>query len=530
MLKRIISFVFTVCLITALIAIPVSASSAGGGVGDSIRPTTFTVPLKNAEIGAKVFFALYMGNALVDLQTAIYEGDAVSFRSRQIYDKIKVFVWSENGIEPLSGPLDYSQIIYGENDSIDIDIGQVEDITVKGNYITGVTYLDTEEQVSKDLSIYPGTTYYYNGVEIGIYDALYRLKEAYQDRENHYGRIKFVRCGNIGSYTNVYVTEYNFDAVVKEINHEDKEITSYIYDEVFGFNEDRVDYVFYKEDGTRGTFDDIKEDSVLSFAESTDGDLISVYISNKKVTGTLEEIIYEDDYYLYKIGGNYYKGNENYNSFFIGDEGVFYINVDNTLIYQKPIININYAYLLSAETNDSGAVSVKYMKADGTWEKSELASEITIYKGIPENSAVINLKRLSSTYSERLEETFTVENGKITAAKRQLINYKQNIEGKIDKIYLADTLYSKNYFSWDFSRSSARYSEKYKRLGSLYVKDGTKVFCVDTEKADTEDGYYVSTAGALFKDGEEYNINAYDTDLDGYPAIIIVYDAEFDIN
>ena len=56
---------------------------------------TFTVSPVNIAEGKTVIIALYNGNRLVEAQTAVYEGEIITFTTDKEYTGAKVMVWNE---------------------------------------------------------------------------------------------------------------------------------------------------------------------------------------------------------------------------------------------------------------------------------------------------------------------------------------------------------------------------------------------------------------------------------------------------
>ncbi|MBO4898249.1 MAG: hypothetical protein J5590_08135 [Clostridia bacterium] len=535
-MKKAAALFLTFCLIAmCFAAVPVSAGSAGGGGGGGIivppPQRTFTVPVENAEPGAKIILALYNGNALADIIIKKYDGNAVSFRSYEAYDQIKAFVWSENGMEPFSEELDYSQIVYGDDDSIVIDIASLSRIITENGKIYGILYFaDPDDYTANKLRIDSDAVYYYNGKRISPDDAISCLRDVYEGGETPYGKLQLVRVGYEDDFSIVYITEYNYNEIVSEVDKENKKVTT-IYGGNISFISSETEYVFYKEDGSMGSFDDIEKNSVLTFAESKDGKLCAVYISNKKVTGIVTEKGYIDFGYGCRIGDDTYKINEEYESVEPGDKGTFYINFDNTVVYAERETNEKYAYLFKAGTASSafsdGTVQIKYLKTDGTWEVKDLASSITICKGY-ETVSGIKPGSYQNDYQklEALSELFEMDgSGEICGAKPQLITFKTNAGGEINKLYVASDSADRNCFSMDYSGSGMVYSKKDNKLGDIPLKKNTKVLCINTAHDYDEDGFFVSTSDMVFRDNQEYMVDVYDMNTFGYPAIIVAYDA-----
>ena len=66
---------------------------------------TFTITPVNVENGKTVILALYNGEQFIEMQSAVYTGEAVPFTTTKAYTKAKVMVWNDfDTIMPLCVP------------------------------------------------------------------------------------------------------------------------------------------------------------------------------------------------------------------------------------------------------------------------------------------------------------------------------------------------------------------------------------------------------------------------------------------
>ncbi len=64
---------------------------------------SFAVTPKNIEGGVTVIIALYNGNQLVEVQSAVYSGNEISFNTKKTYTNVKVMTWGSLGsMTPIS--------------------------------------------------------------------------------------------------------------------------------------------------------------------------------------------------------------------------------------------------------------------------------------------------------------------------------------------------------------------------------------------------------------------------------------------
>ena len=56
---------------------------------------SFTITPINVENGKTVILALYNGEKFVEMQSAVYTGEAIPFTTTKTYTKAKVMVWND---------------------------------------------------------------------------------------------------------------------------------------------------------------------------------------------------------------------------------------------------------------------------------------------------------------------------------------------------------------------------------------------------------------------------------------------------
>lgn len=213
------------------------------------------------------------------------------------------------------------------------------------------------------------------------------MAEYLEDAVDGFGN-GYLKCYDFdedGKFDSVNVTCFSENYVVESIDISNKTLK-----DVYGgnipifLNDEYTKFTFKFSDGSAARFDDIEKDNIISFAESRDESLITVWISDLIVSGivTSEERGY-NDISLYVINENIYKAAKEI-SVRVADEGEFYINADNEIVYKKVETNKNYAYLYKAAflNGIDNGVQVKFITANGDWKVLELANKVTVYKDI----------------------------------------------------------------------------------------------------------------------------------------------------
>lgn len=419
----------------------------------------------------------------------------------------------------------------GKNDVIELDYSQVETVDLDANgKIESIDYVinqnDSNEQT---LDLADSVKYYYNGKSDS--DSAVKFIKNIDTANEKPGKIKFVSNNGSDDYNVVFVTEYTSDLLVSEVNA--SRMTVFDKDgNKIDFDKEDVVYTIYK-DGEVATFDDIAVGDVLTQAKSSDGKLVSVFVSTKSVTGTVTEETSDDDPY-YRIDGGLYRVADQGPSVKVGDNGTFYLNVDDRIVSKDATAGKaggTYAYVIQAKKDEDGLngdkVQIKYLTTDGKWETNYLASKLIVHEGDTDYDAIDPAKETNPAFSKLYDK----DNDKIE--EQQLIKFSTNSAGEIKNIYIAANGSDDDNFSLDRTDNKAYYKADNQKLGTkIFVEDNTIVFNVpdkaDPETFDEKD-FTASNARATFSDDVDYDIAAYDIDED-YPAIIIAYGAKTEID
>ena len=430
----------------------------------------------------------------------------------------------------------------GKNETVTVDYSQLtsyENAAAADNAdIEKIFYLENEtDKVDQELVV-DGAAWYYNGNA--------DTTEAVNFIDNGTpGVITFLSNDGMEGYEYVFVTAYGANYLVGEVDAENNMLVDKDNNDidVIDIESETVAYSFIK-DGIAVSYDDIKVGDVLTVAESIDQKFVTVYISDAVVEGTVTEIGSDNGEPTYTIGGEEYKrANAEADAVNMGDEGKFYLNVDGRIAFAEAIstANGNYAYLLAvdATTGIGGdTVEVKFFNTEGEWVITELAQKVNVYtdNGVYEQVQVKDavtdgedadfgiLTLSADTVNEKVVKTASIVDG------NEFFQYELNSTGKISKIYVADTngTMGDDYFSIyaGDAATEVAYKASTNRLGNIYLTEATKVFYVDTEKAEAADEKAVQIAGidSLVDDGE-YKAVFYDRDINGYAAAVVIYDS-----
>lgn len=419
----------------------------------------------------------------------------------------------------------------GKNNVIVLDYSAVEDVTIvtdeDEDFVTKVEYFAKESDKSTTkIEIADTYSELYNGRAGDVEDWL-------DDPEP--GSVTFIDNNNDDEYDYILVYAYTANYVVDAIDTAKNRVESKEgrISEIDIDDEDTITS-FFNADGTAASFEDIEVGDVLTIIENAP--IVMVYISKTVIEGSVdEERTDANGEAVYTISGSEYKVADEDLAVNVGDEGKFYLNIDNRIVAKDTTATVAadkyaYAYAAAVESGIGGAAAqIKFLAADGTWKTLDLAKKVTVYtdgvgtlKTTIPTSGSVDLGALTITKSGT---SYTA------AVNYALFQYDVNSNGAINRIYVAgSTRNDDSIFTLDYSREDAVYSAKSEKLGSVYLGEETLVYSAparDAAPADEDDIKLVS-ASAMFQDGNEYDIDVYDND--DAPAVIVVYGAESGID
>ena len=338
--------------------------------------------------------------------------------------------------------------------------------------------------------------------------------------------------GNTKTFDSAFVIEYGVSYVVKEIDSKYNRITDLANEMTVRFNKDDVTYNFIK-NGENVTFADIAVGDVITLADSSDKKVETVYIGGGKVEGTVTEERPSNNDNYFTIDGNEYRVDKNSGEeISVKDSGVFYYNIDNRIVYKDATAGKvgDYAFLYASDIDDSlggTSVELQYMKADGTWEVSKFASNVTFKYGNKSSSYKINkldssgkLDINDATENVKFTEYFGLD-GKVKAP--QLVELSKNSSGLINEIAFASTSSADDKYFYVKSADGSDYTASSQKIGKFYVNNDTPVFVVDSSATSNDKYVMITTAAKALKDTQSYAmVRAYDVDSNNYPSALVI--------
>ena len=252
----------------------------------------------------------------------------------------------------------------------------------------------------------------------------------------------------------------------------------------------RVDYTIYNANGSELPFEMVKEWDVLSFAASDDGKYAVIYLSEEQVTGTIDTIKDEGNYYILKMGSSEYRSYDKKIELpGLGSDVTLYLDVYGNAAWAEEDISTKfpYGYLIKVYKDDNEeTVTAKLLTASGHVERIPVSDRLKLngasYKGY---GTIYNM---------------------INNLPENVIRYKCTSEGKLQEIYGYD---SKNVeYVHGMGKGRYKYNTKQQTFnGTITITDDLIVF-IAPEDADSDNDYKV-TDKTNYKNDKFYTIDCY---------------------
>ncbi|MBR5518321.1 MAG: S-layer homology domain-containing protein [Clostridia bacterium] len=325
----------------------------------------------------------------------------------------------------------------------------------------------------------------------------------------------------------IFVYEFT-DAIVERIYAETKQVFFANNQLVYGaryisLDEEEDDIIanVINSEGNTVAFEEIKEDDIISIAKSKDGQVINMVVSNKVVTGVVNEIddysiVIDSDVFDYVVKPNVK----------LGDHVDAYVNFMGKVFYvEKTKAEYNYAYIMDAQqkTGISGTVKVSLIMPGYISETSTVSFD---EEGSSASTKELFFRNNSKVIYE-LANKVKVNGSTVKAAdaisliEGEIVSYTLDSNDKISKIDLIDV----------FNNDTAK--KKYNENGKTFSSTATDGFgisesetmsiCIPTNTDASDDDLLVAVK---LTHGSEYNLLAYDVDENSSIAGLAVITAE----
>ena len=325
----------------------------------------------------------------------------------------------------------------------------------------------------------------------------------------------------------VFVYEFT-DAIVDRTYVETKQVyfaNSQLVDgsRYVSFDEEEDDIIANVVDvnGNKVAFEDIKENNIISIAKSKDGQVVNAVISDKIVTGVVNEI---DDYSIV-VGSDVFdyvvKPDVK-----LGNHVDAYINFMGKVFHvEKTKAECNYAYIMDAQTASGIDDTVKVALIMPGYI-SETSTESFDEEGTADSSKELFFRNDSKVIYE-LATKLKVDDKTVTAVKAipvikgKVVSYGFDANDRINKIEIL------NVYNGDTAKKT--YNQNGKAFGSKategfgITESATMSICIPSNAGSSDDDLLVPVK---LVHGSEYFINAYDVDETSSIAGLAVINAE----
>ncbi len=278
-------------------------------------------------------------------------------------------------------------------------------------------------------------------------------------------------------------------------------------------------FEIYK-DGEIASFEDIKEDDVLSIAGYINGskelEYGKVYIVSDKVEGKVTAKATGK----VSVDGTVYKTTAT--GFSLGDTAVFFKNIRGILVAvdtTATAANVKYGfatYIREYNADYGEPAQIRLMNAEGAWETLEFADQVSIDGGARTASKSVSWTTLEAGNSSG--NTLDNVSGSTTKwGVNEIVAYDLNAAGQVAKLYLNDTA---SVFV-DESISGGVYSADTFMIGDYFYDENTVIFNVPSgvkgdRDLDTTESDVSIVALSSLADGDTYTLLAgYDEDDSG---------------
>lgn len=324
----------------------------------------------------------------------------------------------------------------------------------------------------------------------------------------------------------VFVYEFT-DAIVDRTYTETKQV--YFADgqlvdgsRYVSFDEEEDDIIANIVDvnGNKVAFEDIKENNIISIAKSKDGQVVNAVISDKIVTGVVNEIdeysiVVDSDVYDYVTRPDVKLGNH----------VDAYVNFMGKVFYvEKTKAENTYAYILDAQQQSgiSGTVKVSLIMPGYI---SETRTESVDEEGTTDSTKELFFRNDSKVIYElatkvKVNDSTYKASETIPLIKGKIVSYSLDANDKINKVEILE-VFNDDTAKKAYNQNGKTFSSKATE-GFGITESATMSICVPTNDASEDD----LLVPVKLVHGSEYTINAYDVDETSSIAGLAVIKAE----
>ena len=361
-----------------------------------------------------------------------------------------------------------------------------------------------------------------------IYNDRWDMKSTYVDIKNYdNGYVRLIDNDEDEIVDVIFVYEFT-DAIVEKIYAETKQIYFANNQLVNGaryvsLDEEKDNTVvnLIDADGNVVAFEDVKEDCILSIAKSKDGQVINVVVSDRIVTGVVNEF----DEYSVVIGTDVFDYTVKPNVK-LGTHVDAYVNFLGKVFYvEKTKTDNMYAYVFDAkpESGISDTVRVALIKPGYI---SETSTESFDDDGTADSTKELFFRNNAKVIYElaskvRVDDIPTKASNAISLIKGKVVSYGLDANNKINKITVLD-VFNGDSTDKTYNQNGKTFSSKAVE-GFGITESETMSICIPTNEGTSDDDLLVPVK---LVHGSPYSINAYDVDEISNIAGLAVIKAE----
>lgn len=432
--------------------------------------------------------------------------------------------------------------------------GKTEEVWVSGTK-GAVKYYATESKTTT-VTIDPDADVYYNGVA----NASNLPSDSALIAMNGSMELALLDGQSTNAdYDTIYITAYE-TFVVDEVKASAARVTNKIEGSKLGrieYGEDDGDVraSLVGVDGAEMAWEDLKEFDVLmvKWAKTSAKNIYEAEVIDNKVSGTITSIAGQKGLTnrSVKVDGVEYEvaiSAESEKAIKIGDEGTYYLDASNKIIYvdKATVKSGNYGYVIATAAAESGdlvaANQVKMITKDNALVVYNFAKKLkvsSVNAGSKEGSVLVSGKMLNSEKNDKgeyvvKEDEYTtatnvsIDDIDLSKLEDQIITYKVNSSDEITSIEVAKNVsrFDEDFFSAYANGTTVDMTAydpddmSFKVNGRrLYLAANTVVFNKDT--VDVDDTEVVSLAN-LVEDQDLVDAILYDVDEDDVIGCVLL--------
>ncbi len=273
--------------------------------------------------------------------------------------------------------------------------------------------------------------------------------------------------------------------------------------------------------GNPVSVDALSEDVVVSIAQSSDGENISIICSNEVITGVLQA---KEDKYVTVNDIQYQYSASAKGSIAEAEAGVSYtllLDVFGKIAYisRDNSSGENFGYMVKLWYDmEDDATHIKMFETNGTFTTRQLSENVTI-----------DGERYSSFRTEAIQNA-VMKDGYLD----QLVIYKLDSDGCIANIDTSkrgsnegNSTLEQNFCNYvnrvGSSATRLKYSSATKIFsGKVVIDDKTKVLFIPTDAATAPEEFFEVKTASRYQQDRQYSVDCYKTDPDSFITDVII--------